>query len=367
MKTSARPFTSILASIAVLSGVAFSTSACGTTAADLPLPKPGVGSDTYTVNAVFVDALNLPNQAHVKVGGSDVGMVTDISASNYAANVQMKIRSDVVLPEGTTAELRQATPLGDVYVAIALPTRADGGQPLRDGATINLEHTSAGASVEDLLTSVAMLLNGGAISQVARITSEMDSMLVGRGPQLSHLLRELTGVIGSVNQRTTQIDSTLGGLNSLLGNLAQRREELGAAADTFPDLVGVISENNESISSLIGKVGVTMAAVGDFTDTTGPEFKKLFDSVQRLMTGFTEMGDDLAGTLEGLHAVHPGVMASIEGPALAVAVTVSYLSISALTDPKAGRLPNGSDVPAFIGSLGQVLEKVIYRLQSQPR
>lgn len=367
MSTRARSFVTLAASVTVLVGVAFGTSGCGATAADLPLPKPGVGGNTYTVNAVFADALNLPTQAHVKVGGSDVGMVTDISAANYVANVKMKIRSDVVLPEGTTAELRQATPLGDVYVAIALPTKQDGGPALREGATIGLDHTSAGASVEDLLTSVAMLFNGGAISQVSRITSEMDSMLGGRGPELSHLLKELTGVIGSVNQRTSQIDSTLNGLDSLLGSLAQRRTELGQAADSFPDLVGVISQNNRSISDLIGKIGVTMAAVGDFTTTTGPEFLSLFDSVQQLMTGFTRMGDDLAGTLNGLHEIHPGVMASLEGPALAVAGTVSFLSLGALTDPKGSRLPDGTDIPAFAGSLGQVLEKVIHRLQSQPR
>jgi virulence factor Mce-like protein len=318
------------------------------------------------VNAVFADALNLPNQAHVKVGGSDVGVVTKIGTANFVANVAMKIRSDVVLPEGSTAELRQGTPLGDVYVAIALPAKQEGGGRLADGATIGLERTSAGASVEDLLTSVAMLLNGGAISQVARITSEMDSMLAGRGPQLSHLLTELTGVIGSVNQRTTQIDATLGGLDSLLASLAARRTELGQAADTFPALVGVISENNRSISDLIGKVGVTMAAVGDFTNTTGTEFQSLFDSVQKLMTGFTEMGDDLAGTLNGLHTAYPGVKASFEGTSLAVAATVSFLSVGALTDPNGSRVPQGSDVPAFIGSIAQVLEKVIYRLQSEP-
>ncbi|SLH72491.1 mce related protein [Mycobacteroides abscessus subsp. abscessus] len=41
------------------------TSGCGLTVEDLPLPKPG-----YTLHAVFENALNLPDQAKVKIGGS---------------------------------------------------------------------------------------------------------------------------------------------------------------------------------------------------------------------------------------------------------------------------------------------------------
>jgi phospholipid/cholesterol/gamma-HCH transport system substrate-binding protein len=65
--------------------------------------------------------------------------------------------------------------------------------------------------------------------------------------------------------------------------------------------------------------------------------------------------------------VYPGVKTSFEGPTLAIAATVSFLSLGALSDPRGSRLPDGSDVPAFVGSLAQVIEKVISRLQSQPR
>lgn len=356
----------VAAALLSVAAVAVTTS-CGATVDNLPLPQPGIGGETYKVHAVFNDALNLPTRAHVKVSGTDVGVVTNISTENFIADVELEIRRDVNLPEGTTAELRQATPLGDVFVAIALPPKQSAGQLLKDGDTITLEHTSAGASVEELLVSVSMLLNGGGINQVARISTEMNSMFVGRGPQLSHLIVELTGVIGSLNQRTAQIDSTLQGLDGLLGNLNQRRAELGQAADMFPPLIGVIAQNNKAISDLIGKVSVTMAALGDYTKTTGPQLNSLFESVQRLMTGFTQMGDNLAGTLDGLHTIFPSVTESFKGTTLAVAATVSYLSLGALTDPKGSRLPDGTDVPAFVGSLSDVIQKIIGRLQGGQR
>lgn len=177
----------------------------------------------------------------------------------------------------------------------------------------------------------------------------------------------MTQVLTALNARTADIDQVLQGVNVLTGELAARKQELGQAADTFPDLLGVVAANNRDITGLIQKISVTMAALGDFTDTTSPEFIGLFDSIRRLMGGFTAMGDDLRQTLNGLHTLYPSLEQSFEGPALAVAGSVSYLSIGALTDPSKSRWPQGSDVPAFIGSLAQVIEKIQGRLGSPPQ
>ncbi|MEU6185563.1 MCE family protein [Nocardia sp. NPDC047038] len=356
--------TAVAAALVAVMGTA---TGCGVTVANPPMPKPGIGAPGYTIRAAFRDALNLPDHAHVKIGGTDIGVVTAISTTNFIAEVEMLIREDIQLPRGTTAELRQATPLGDIFVAMTLPAATSGGENLRAGDVIGTEHTSAAASVEQLMMSVSMLINGGGINQAAKITSEMDSMFAGRAPQLAHLLSELTGVIAALNQRTGDIDSVLTGLNVLTGELARRKAELGDAADTFPGLLALLAENNQSIVDLLDKVSTTMTALGDFTETTGPQAVSLFDSIQRLMAGFTQMGDDLDGTLNGLHTIYPSLMASLDGPALAVAATVSYLSVGALTDPSGSRLPEFGDVPAFIGSLAQVIEKVIGRVTSPPQ
>jgi len=357
----------ITASAVVLFTVTLAVTGCTVTVENVPMPKPGIGGPGYTIHAEFRDALNLPDRAHVKIGGTDIGVVTGVSTADFVADVEMLIREDIELPHGTSAELRQATPLGDIFVAMTLPEADPNAQLLRAGETIGMELTGAGASVEELMVTVSLLLNGGGLNQAAQIVSEMDSMLGGRGPQLSHLITEMTSVLTALNQRTADIDAVLSGLNLLTGELAQRKAELGEVAGTFPDLLGVVAENNRDISALIQKVSVTMTALGDFTETTSPEFVGLFDSIRGLMSGFTEMGDDLGQALSGLHDIYPSLDASLSGPALSVAATVSYLSVGALTDPTGSRAPELGDVPAFVGSLGQVLQKVLGRLQSPPQ
>lgn len=51
----------------------------------------------------------------------------------------------------------------------------------------------------------------------------------------------------------------------------------------------------------------------------------------------------------------------------AVGAILSYLDIGAITDPAGSRWPDGTDVPAFIGSITDVIAKVTGRLNSTPQ
>lgn len=344
----------------LVTAVAGLTAGCGVTVENLPLPRPGIGSDGYTVHAVFDNALNLPASAHVKVGGADVGEVSAISTRDFLADVEMSIRGDVRLPANVTAELRQATPLGDVYVAITLPPRAADQQQLLDGGTIAQQNTSAGASVEDLLLSVATLVNGGALNRIANITTELDSMVAGRGPVLSHLITEMTDVTAGLNQRSGELDVLLGQMNGVLATFAQRKSELGAVADTVPGMISAIADDNAKIVGLLSKISVTMTALDDFATTSGGDLSALLDSTAALTTSLARMGENFGGTLDALHAVAPQLLSVMRGNAMTFYGTASYLGIGALYDP-GSKLPDGTDA-AFAGSLLDVLNRVYGRV-----
>ena len=109
----------------ILGGVVLMTG-CAAGLDSVPLPSPGSRGGTYDLNAVFTDALNLPSKAKVRLYGADIGEVTSIEAVDFTAKVSMRIRHDVPLPAGSTAELRSATPLGDVFLQIRPPGESAG-------------------------------------------------------------------------------------------------------------------------------------------------------------------------------------------------------------------------------------------------
>ena len=117
--------------VAVVMAVCLTVSSCASEGlASLPLPAPGVDSGGYTLTAVFSNALNLPANAKVKLAGADVGQLESMVARNYTAVTTLRIMDGVQLPKGSTAELRSATPLGDVFVALKPPSPAKPDVPL---------------------------------------------------------------------------------------------------------------------------------------------------------------------------------------------------------------------------------------------
>ena len=75
------------------------------------------------------------------VAGTPIGAVESIGLQPDAARLKLNIDPRVELREGTTAELRQLTMLGDIYVALTPPAAGSGGPPLGDGAVIGLDHS----------------------------------------------------------------------------------------------------------------------------------------------------------------------------------------------------------------------------------
>ncbi|MGQ4597890.1 MCE family protein [Nocardia sp. R6R-6] len=334
------------------------TGGCGVTVEKLPLPQPGPNGDTYTVHAVFENALNLPDQAKVKIGGSDVGVVTGIKTKNFQAIVDLTLRKDIELPKGSTAQLRQATPLGDVFVAVSKPRAEAGAQMLRDGDTLTLDKTSAGATVEQLLISVSLLFNGGGIASLSKLGAELDSILGGRGGQLAQLITEMTGVVGSLNANTARVDSVLSEFSTLAATLESRRSELGEVADTLPQMIGAVAENNRAVGDLLTKLSVASAALGDYANTSTGQLSSLLDNTRQLMDALARTGDDFGVLLDRLRVVRPKVDATFRGSSFAVYATVTNLDISALTDPQHGRMQDLNDLQDFAGSLIQVLQVV---------
>ncbi|MEV6770828.1 MCE family protein [Nocardia sp. NPDC051030] len=354
-----------LAMTALAVTAALGASGCGVTVDSLPLPKPGAGGDTYTIHADFDNALNLPDQAKVKIGGSDVGVVTKITTKDFKAHVDLDIRKDIDLPVGTTAELRQATPLGDVFVAVSKPKSDPGAQLMKSGDTIT--KTSAGATVEELLLSISLLFNGGGVAALSKLTAEMDSIIGGRGDQLASLVTQMTSVTTTLNNNSKRVDNVLANFSALADTLEAHHKDLGQVADSLPTMIGAIAENNQAIGDLLTKVSTTSAALGDYANTTSDQLASLLDNVHQLMTALSQTEQNLGPMLDAVREIRPAVDASFKGNVLAVAATATMLDIGLLTDPANSKFPDLRDLNDFGGSLIQVLQIVYGRINGGHR
>ncbi|AQT79307.1 mammalian cell entry protein [Mycolicibacterium litorale] len=272
-----RPAVATVLVIALVSGVC---SGCGTDGlASLPLPAPGLTAAGYRLTAVFGNALNLPANAKVKLAGADVGQVESMAARNYTAVTTLRINAGVQLPVGSTAELRTATPLGDVFVALKPPVKAPSlPQPdaamLHDGDTIGLDSTASAATVESVLSSAAVLVNGGAVRNFTTMINGFGRAAGDRGQALADLIGKSNLLLGTLNARSAQMSTAMTDMSRLAG-------ELGAKEQTITDLMAAarpgtdaLAANAAELSDLAVQAGDTAQLLARFpslggTDTSG--------------------------------------------------------------------------------------------------
>jgi virulence factor Mce-like protein len=319
---------------------------CGVSAADLPLPATGAGGPTYRLTAVFADALNLPDGAHVTLNGDEIGRVQEITTRDYTARVEMAVRTDITLPAGTTAELRQATPLGEVFVALHPPATAAPATArpaaLRDGDTIGLVDTEASATVEDLLSSLSALVNGGGLAQVQTIVAELNTATDGRAPQIAHLLGQTGDTLATLNARTQDIDRVLAASERLSTTLRARRGSIDTA---FDDLTPGISE----LAGQTDRLTTAVRAAGKLSDTgnqvigrSGHDIRSVARDIGPVLQGFADTRPFLGTSLRDIVTFGKIFEKFTEGESAAAGAELTLLPLVALPGP-GDRLPGPND------------------------
>ena len=78
-----------------------------------------VGGDYVPVHAEFASVSGLKKGVSVEIAGVDIGKVESITLDNHKADVLMKIRTGVRLPEDTIASIRTRGLIGDKYVSLS--------------------------------------------------------------------------------------------------------------------------------------------------------------------------------------------------------------------------------------------------------
>ncbi len=273
----------------VLSGCKFNG------AASFPLPG-GIGGGGYKVNIEFTDVLDLVPQSAVKVNDVTVGSVSDIKLTGFTARVTVSLLKNVVLPENTTAALRQTSLLGEKFVSLDRPTDAQG--RLRDGMTIPLARTTRNSDIEEVLGALSLVLNGGSLEQIQTINVELTKALKGRESQVKDFLKQLNGFVGGLDAQKTQIIAALDGLDRLSGKLAAQRQVLATALQDIPKGAAVLADERAQLTKLLAGLnrlgGVATHVIAASKQNTVADLQAL----QPILSQLGAAGKDLPNALE---------------------------------------------------------------------
>ncbi|MEW2155102.1 MCE family protein [Streptomyces sp. NPDC007189] len=266
---------------------------------DVPLPG-GAASDghAYHVTVEFRDVLDLVPQSAVKVDDVTVGAVEKVQLDGWHARVRLRIADSVKLPGNAVADLRQTSMLGEKYVALSAPAGTAPVGRLHDGDLIPLSRSGRNPEVEEVLSALSALLNGGGVAQLKTITVELNQALSGREDRVRSLLKQLDTFLGGLDGQRAEIVRALKGVDRLAKRLKKEKKTIALAVDTMPPALKALAGQRKDLTkmltalSTLGKTGTKV--VNASHDDTVANLKKLQPILQEL----NKAGDDLPNSLE---------------------------------------------------------------------
>ncbi|MGW6425124.1 MlaD family protein [Nocardia sp. NPDC055053] len=220
--------------VALAVGVIVGGSACSFDPSSIPLPGTTVSGQTYPVMIEFPSALNLPPRAKVVAAGAQIGDLSRVDIVDASAarpgyvTAQIRITDSVKLSVDTTAQLRQNTVLGDVFIALTTPP-GSAVTTIEPGGTIPLSHTSPALQIEDLMAGMATFFNTGAVNQFQNIIDRMNGILPPDPASTAHTFdvigSDLTDVAANLDQVDRFLDAVSADTAAVLDN-GQALDEL---------------------------------------------------------------------------------------------------------------------------------------------
>ena len=343
--------------LVAVTALGLTTTACDFDGAyDLPLPGSPVDADeSYVVTADFADILNVVPRSPVMVDDVTVGEVTDVERVGWHARVTLRIRDDVALPDNAVADIRQASLLGEKYVALEPPTQEEPTGRLADGDTIPLADTGRNPEVEEVLGALSFLLSGGGVGQLGTITHELNQVMDGRTDRLRHLLGSLENVVGTLDAQKADILRAMESIDRLTTTLNKEKDVITDALDVTGPAIEVLAAQHDELVAMLGSLDelgrVGTRVIGQSKD----DILASLDHLQPVLERLEEAGQDLAPGLN--------LLVSFPFPKEASEIVKGdYANTSIRLDINLQNLiPNGEEgggIPPILPDPGQTLSQV---------
>jgi virulence factor Mce-like protein len=258
------------------------------------LPLPGAvasGSGNAVYHVELANILTLESNSPVMVNDIVVGSVGKIDVKNWHADVEVRVRPDVVVPANAVATVGQTSLLGSMHVALDPPLGQQPEGRLTPGSTLGLNQSSTYPSTEQTLSSLSVVVNAGGLGQIGGLVHSTATALSGHEDQIRDLITRLNTFVGAVDDQRDRFNDSIQALDRLTGTLAAHRNDITDALRTVPPAMDVLLAER-------AKIVTAMQKLGEFSDTTTKLVNSTKDDLVHNLT-------NLEPTLKALADVGP--------------------------------------------------------------
>lgn len=258
--------------------------------------------------ARFTDVTSLNKGDEVRIAGVRVGKVTDVKiVDRRQAEVSFEVQDREWLPASTTATIRYRNLVGQRYIALEQGA-GEQGRKLNAGATIGLQNTRPALNLTTLFNGfrplfrtltaedvnklsfeIIQVFQGeqGTIHDLVASTATLTNKIADKDAVIGELVKNLTAVLETVNQRDDQFDSLIVNTEKFVSGLAAERDVVGRSITSLGNLASATSDLLVPVRpTLQGSI----AGLNQLTGTLNDRSDEVNEAVQTLPVKMEKLG-----------------------------------------------------------------------------
>ncbi|GAA0602923.1 MCE family protein [Kribbella sandramycini] len=288
------------AAVAGLLAMTMALTGCDFSVYSLPLPGGAkIKGPSYTVTVEFADVLDLVPKSTVKVDDVTVGTVEKVWLEGYTAKVRIRLPKSLELPDNERATIRQTSLLGEKFVSLAPPGGSE--EPrgkLEQGEIIPLSRTTSNVEVEEVLSALSLLLNGGGVAQLQIITQELNKALTGNEPAIKSVLDQLNTFVGTLDQNKQKIVTAITAVDALAKKLNAQKATLATAIDSLPKSIATLDKQRAALVKTLQALSTLGSTATRVITSAQKDLVANLQSLYPILTKLAEAGENLPKSLE---------------------------------------------------------------------
>ena len=246
--------------------------------------------------AEFASVSRLKTGQDVRISGVTVGSIKDIAIAGDHVNVTFDVDDRYQLYSSTRAVIRYEDLVGNRYMEI---TAGPGDlRKLPAGATIPRSNTQPALDLDALLGGLRPVLKGLDGAKINEVSNAMIELLQGDGGPLTELLSSTGSFTQTLAARDQLIGDVITNLNTVLGTVDTKSSQLDTSIDQLQQLITTLNKGRDPIAGAIEPLATAQSDLTALLTSTRRPLQGVIENVRPLATTLDDRKDDVNAVLD---------------------------------------------------------------------
>jgi phospholipid/cholesterol/gamma-HCH transport system substrate-binding protein len=258
-------------------------------------------AETRSYSAIISDVAGLLDNDDVRVAGVRVGQVEKIALhEGQRAKVTFSLSKEGVfqagLPSSTQVSVRYRNLMGQRYLAL---TEGPGNPNdyLRPGGTIPITQTRPALDLTVLFNGFRPLFTALEPGEVNKLAFQIVQTLQGEAGTVNSLLAHVASLTNTLADRDRVIGQVITNLNQVLGTIDQRHTEVDRLVTDLRGFVSGIAGDRQAIFDSVAAINRLTGTTAELLRQSRPALKNDIAGLRDLTKTLNENGSTLDKTL----------------------------------------------------------------------